>query len=68
MKRRKWTNKSPITNDGLAPMVRLLRQVDDTGLVAVEYDQQWKTFFKAQRQGLVDDDGRITQRGREVSQ
>jgi hypothetical protein len=64
---RKWTNKPSVTSDGLSPMVRLLRQVDARGRVCVDYDQQWRTFFKAQELGYIDEDGRLTQAGIDYS-
>lgn len=62
--RRGWNPKS-ITHDGLDPMTRLLGQVNEDGFVFVEYDQQWKTFFKAERLGYVNDRYQLTSKGRE---
>jgi hypothetical protein len=60
---KKWTNRPSVAKDGKSPMYRLLNQVDDNGLVAVDYHQQWPTFFKAQAAGYLDDDGYLTQDG-----
>lgn len=48
-----------------APMRKLLSSVNADGKVFVDYEQQWRTFNKAQRLGFVDDDYNLTQAGRE---
>lgn len=59
----KWTNRPSISRDGKSPMYRLLNAVANSGLVAVDYHQQWRTLFKAQRLGYIDADGYLTQEG-----
>lgn len=57
--------------DTRTPMLRLLQgcqlRADGTGrvMVAVEYDQQWRTLWKAQRLGYLDADQYLTTKGRE---
>lgn len=46
------------------PMRRLLRDCQHNGRIEVDYEQQWKTFFKGQRLGYIDDRGFITAAGR----
>ncbi len=63
--KRRWTNKKSVTMDGLDPMTRLLSQTDPDGFCFVEYDQQWKTVFRAERLGYLDDNQRLTEAGKE---
>ena len=44
-------------------MYRLLNAASDAGMVAVDYHQQWRTFFKAQALGYVNEDGYLTEAG-----
>ena len=55
--------------DTRSPMRRFLEDAENlkTGTVEVQYDQQWRTLFRAQRLGYVSGDGdnvRITDAGR----
>jgi hypothetical protein len=54
-------------SDTRSPMLRLLQDGihGPDGLVEVNYAEQWRTVFKAQRLGLVDSDCRITDAGRQ---
>ncbi len=49
------------------PMTRLLQDCNNkgSGMVEVEYAQQWPTLIKAMRLGYVDDNQRMTDKGRE---
>ncbi len=54
--------------DSRSPMRRLLEDAlnQRTGNVEVQYDQQWRTFFKAQRRGYIaggGDNVRVTEAG-----
>lgn len=57
-----WVNP----DDKRPPMVRLLQDCDNksTGMVEVEYAQQFSTLAKAEQLGYVDDHQRITPAGR----
>lgn len=49
-----------------SPLVRLLQKGQDghPGHVEVYYHQQWRTLFKAQRQGYLDQDANLTDKAR----
>lgn len=53
-------------DDRRTPMLRLLQdgQAGHPGHVEVCYAAQWSTFFKAQRRGLLDANGDLTDAGR----
>jgi len=53
-------------DDARSPMLRLLDDCNNaaSGLVEVEYAQQWPTLIKAIRLGYVDDNQRITEQGK----
>jgi hypothetical protein len=63
-----WTNNTRRrieTTDKRDPMTRLLEDgLLDNGTVVVSYDQQWKTLTAAKRYGFVDEDHKITDKGR----
>jgi hypothetical protein len=47
------------------PMTRLLEDgLMEDGMVVVSYDQQWKTLTAAKKYGFVDEDHKITDKGR----
>ena len=48
-------------------MLRLLAGANPLGEVEVNYEAQWRTMFKAQRLGLLDErfPARLTEAGRE---
>jgi hypothetical protein len=51
--------------DKRCPMRRLLEDgALPCGMVAVNYEQQWRTLFKAQRLGYLDGCQRLTDKGR----
>lgn len=55
--------------DKRSPLLRLLQdgqlRADARGvMVAVQFDQQWRTLWKAQRFGYVDADQYLTDKGR----
>ena len=51
--------------DKRSPMLRLLADCTlSNGHVEVEYDQQWRTLFKAERLGFVNADMYITESGK----
>jgi hypothetical protein len=53
-------------SDARDPMTRLLEDGQDgNGFVFVRYDQQWKTVARAQRDGMLDENQRITDKGRD---
>lgn len=47
-----------------SPMDRLMSYAKKTGQAEVENPSHWQTYFKAQRLGLIDADGYITDAGR----
>ena len=53
-------------DDARSPMLRLLADCNNatSGLVEVDYAQQWPTLIKAIRLGFVDDNQRITEQGK----
>lgn len=52
-------------SDNRSPMLRLLQDcVSPDGSVQPDYEQQFRTLFKAQRLGYVDDNFRITDSGK----
>jgi hypothetical protein len=53
-------------DDIRSPMVRLLQDCNNSksGMIEVEYAQQWPTLIKAMNLGLVDDYQRITESGK----
>lgn len=61
MKRRRHVAAS----DGRSPMLRLLQDcVAQDGTVQPDYEQQFRTLFRAQRIGYVGDDRRLTDLGK----
>lgn len=50
-------------DDTRSPMLRLLQDCNVQGMIQVDYAQQWRTLFKAQRLGYVDDRQHLTERG-----
>lgn len=52
----KIRNRVVDTTDSRSPMLRLLQDGESFGHVYVNYDQQWRTLWKAQRLGYVTDD------------
>ena len=54
-------------DDKRPPMVRLLQDRDNNGYVFIDYNQQWRTYWKAQDLGYVEDTEnhpeKITQKG-----
>ena len=54
-------------NDKRTPMHRLLESAHK-GMCCIDYDQQWRTLWKAQRLGFVDDNQYITSKGQEYLQ
>jgi len=65
----KWiggkTKKHIAADDKRDAMTRLLSQTNK-GLVYVEYAQQWKTHRQARLYGYIDENGYITERGKEI--
>lgn len=53
-------------NDKRTPMHRLLADCNNSasGMVEVDYEQQWRTLVKAQRLGYLDDHQRLTDAGK----
>jgi hypothetical protein len=57
-------------NDKRPPMLRFLTEgqlrpdADGNVMVVVNYDQQWRTLFKAQRLGYIDGSQHLTAEGR----
>lgn len=54
-------------NDKRCPLRRLLEDCwsEARGTVEVSYEQQFRTFFKAQRLGYIDERSALTDKGRE---
>ena len=52
--------------DTRSPMLRLLQDCNNSysGLIEVDYAQQWPTLIKAMNIGLVDENQRITEKGK----
>lgn len=69
MKRRRTISRPRhiAMNDKRCPMRRLLEDCwnEKRGTVEVSYEQQFRTFFKAQRLGYIDDRSALTDKGRE---
>jgi hypothetical protein len=62
---RGWSRRVIEQGDKRDPMTRLLEDgLLDDGTVVVSYDQQWKTLIAAQRYGFVDENQKITDKGR----
>ena len=53
-------------DDARSPMLRLLTDCNNkaSGMIEVDYAQQWQTLIKAIRFGYVDDRQRLTDAGR----
>lgn len=52
-----WTNNKSIKLDGKTPMQRLFDGVKVGDRLCIDYHQQWKTRFKAEKLGYVNEDG-----------
>lgn len=52
-------------NDRRCPMLRLLQDANVRGNIQVNYEAQFKTLWKAQRLGYVDDNQDITEAGKQ---
>lgn len=65
-----FRSRNVAPTDARSPMLRLLQdgrcaaQPDGRVMVAVLYDAQWRTLWRAQRLGLLDKDQFLTDAGR----
>jgi hypothetical protein len=67
MKRRRtlYRPRHIVIGDTRCPMLRLLQDnVTGNGQVEPDYEQQFRTMFKAQRLGYLDGDRRLTETGK----
>lgn len=54
-----------VPGDTRSAMLRLLADCNNvqSGMIEVDYEQQWRTLFKAERLGYVDKNQRLTEKG-----
>ena len=61
-----FRSRNVASDDIRSPMLRLLQDCNNaqSGMIEVEYAQQWPTLIKSMQIGLVDEDRRITEKGK----